>query len=75
MCDSELNKINEMIIDQLDKLVLLCNKEIVQPSNIETPLELLIHKLIELNVESLSIKKNILKILHQKEKKEISHVI
>lgn len=63
MIQQEIDIIDRMLINQVDKIVTLSDKHIVKSTDSEASLEFLLHKLVKLNVKSLSIKKKILNLI------------
>lgn len=74
MTQYEIDTINNLLIDQLDKIILLSNKDIIKSSDHEDSIEHLMHKLIKNSVKSIEIKKKILKSIRNNQTKE-SYVI
>jgi predicted YcjX-like family ATPase len=74
MTQQEIDTINNLLVDQLDKIILLSTKEIIKSSDHEDSIEHLMHKLIKNSVKSIEIKKKILKSIRNNQTKD-SYVI
>ena len=70
MTQEEVNTINSLLIVQLDKIIALSNKEIIQSTDHEESIEHLCHKLIKLKVKELSIKKRIVAAIRHNQRRE-----
>jgi hypothetical protein len=70
MTPEEIHTINNLLIEQLDKIIALSTKEIIQSTDHEESIEHLCHKLIKLKVKELTIKKRILASIRHNQKRD-----